>query len=804
MLRRICACFFTGFATLTGLLPAMLLSQSLMAQTVLEEIVVTASKRGAVSVQDFAGGIRAITGDTIDDYNLRSIEDFSRLEPSLQFATEGVGDTQLIIRGISSPGDSTVGVYFDDSPITGGNFQDGGGRTPDIGAYDLARIEVLKGPQGTLFGASSMSGTVRIITNKPDASGFDAAVAVGGEDTAHGDGGYAANGVLNIPLIKDQLALRVVGWQKEMGGYIDQFAGLNAVTELSDVNDAEVTGGRIMARWTPSDDLTIDAFYQLQETQVDGTQSFAPVASGLLTETPVIVVPFPLVVPAFSGTFGDLRTSVAGQEPFDDDIDMYGASIEYDLGFGKLFGNISRFERDIFAAEDTSPTAMSFGFPPAFGAPAVGSYNIHQFQDRDVFNAEIRFSSEFDGPLNFVAGFFYEDDETETELDILAGDITTGIPVCNSRDACIADPALAAASLAFARSQDIDFEFFALFGHVDYEVTEQITLNGGLRYFDSEQHNVELTLQAFQGSLAFTIPPLFGGPIQTVPTVNVDSVVKEDKVTWDAGVSWEPNDDQLYYFRSATGFRQGGINDAATASVFGLTIPGSFSPDELLSVEFGAKTTWFDKRLTLNAAYFKMFWDDIQVPGVEPTGAVEFIANAAEAEIDGIEIELFARPNDQFDIGFGLTWLDAALTRDQVLDPALAAPGFSPPLGLDGDNIPKVPEWAFSGTAEYRFPFTFFDNVETSLRSTFSYTGESDTFFNNSFPGFIEIGDYFLMNLSAAFSYRNWELQVYASNITDELANVDIDNAEGPDTIRAFTVRPRTIGVQVSWEFDGN
>jgi outer membrane receptor protein involved in Fe transport len=634
------------------------------AQTTIEEITVTATKRGEVSVQDIAGGISAIAGDIINKHDLRSLEDFSRLEPSLQYATQGVGDTQLIIRGISSPGDSTVGVYFDESPITGGNFQDGGGRTPDIGAYDIARIEVLKGPQGTLFGASSMSGAVRIITNKPDASGFDMNISAGIETVEQGDEGYSVNAAINVPLVADTLALRLVGWQKELGGYIDQYAGLNGVTEIKDANDSEITGGRIMGRWTPTGDLTIDAFYQMQETDVDGAQHYAPRATGLLTPTQVIVVPFPHFIPAFDGPYGDLKTSIAHQEPYGDDIDMYGITVDYDLGFGSILGTVSKFERDVEFLEDTSATAMSFGFPPAFGPP-LGSYGIHQFQDREVFN----------------------------------------------------------------------------------------------------------------------------------------NVAKEDEITWDASLSFSPNDNQMYYVRGATGFRQGGINDAATASAFGIAIPPSFTSDEVLSVEVGAKTSWNDDRVTLNAAYFKMFWDDMQVPGVEPTGAVEFISNAAEAEVDGVEVELSARPTDQFSLHVGATWLNAELTEDQAIDPGLTAPGFAPPLGNDGDNVPKVPEWAFSGTAEYTFPVTMLDNVEASLRGNFSYVGESDTFFNDSFPGFIEIGDYFLLNLSADFRRDNFGLRFFVNNVTDKRATIDIDGSWGPDTMRQYTVPPRTIGAQVSWSY---
>ena len=242
----------------------------------------------------------------------------------------------------------------------------------------------------------------------------------------------------------------------------------------------------------------------------------------------------------------------------------------------------------------------------------------------------------------------------------------------------LATPALAGASLAFARSQEINFEFFAVFGHVDFEITDQIALGGGVRYFDSEQDNLEQLLQAFQGSIAFTIPPLFGGPIQTMPIVTVENTGKEDEITWDASLSFSPNDNQMYYVRGATGFRQGGINDAATAAAFGITIPSAFTSDEVLSIEFGAKTAWYDDRITLNATYFKMFWEDMQVPGVEPTGAVEFISNAAEAEVDGVEIELSARPTEQFLLHFGATWLNAELTEDQAIDPGLGAPGFGP------------------------------------------------------------------------------------------------------------------------------
>jgi len=188
---------------------------NVMAQdTVLEEIIVTATKRGEVSVQDMVGAVRAVTGEFLEQHNLRTFEDVARLEPSLQFAKGAIGDLQPIIRGIQSPGAGTVGVYFDETVITGANFDDGGGRTPDIGAYDIERVEILKGPQGTLFGASSMSGTVRFISKKPDASGFDANFRIGGDTIADGDPGYGVDGMVNIPLVEDVFAIRGVAWHE--------------------------------------------------------------------------------------------------------------------------------------------------------------------------------------------------------------------------------------------------------------------------------------------------------------------------------------------------------------------------------------------------------------------------------------------------------------------------------------------------------------------------------------------------------------------------------------------------------------
>ena len=814
----------------------LLVTINTSAQTVLEEVIVTATKHGEVSVQDVPIGIQAIGGDAIDDFNFRSVEEFARLAPSMTFATQGRGDSQLIIRGISSPGSSTVGVYFDEAVITGANFQDGGGRTPDIGAYDVQRVEILKGPQGTLFGASAMSGAVRIITNKPDASGFDANAQVGGLTIDHGGEGFSTNGMINIPIIDDVLAIRGVGWYQDEDGFIDTFFGYAPVVQdpvitagtptapgfAADLNDLEKVGGRIALRWNVNESMTFDAFGLYQKTEIGGPDAFYPISSGTLESIPISFLPF-LSEPALQGGFGDLTVQRASPfEPFDDEIGLYGATFTWDTGFGELLATANYFDRQIFTGTDTTGTCHFFGLGPAannflsggFAPPGTGADPcwIGLPQDRSVMSTEVRFSSDLDGPVNFVAGFFYEEDFTYSSVDVTHANRVTGIPSCTSRADCLRN---LDTSLLFSREHEIDLDFFRIFGHVDWEITDKLTIGGGLAYYESDQRIREFRTQDFQDPdpfQGFTFPPAFGGPFQTEAVLQQDRTTSEDEVTFDAVVSYQITEDQLLYYRAASGFRPGSLNPPGLGVGFGAVIPDSFQPDSVTSHEIGAKTSWYDQRVTLNATYFYMNWKDIHVPGADPSGTVEFIANAGQADVHGLEVEMIAQPSDPWFISLGFTYIDASLGRDQTLEEVTGTPGITaadiiagggdvPPIGFGGDRIPKVPEVALSGTVEYNTPFAWIDGVHTYIRSTFSYTDSSTTFFNDDFTFNAPIGDYFLLDLSASFVYKNMELRVFGTNLTDERAVTDVDfQQDGFDT---FTVRPRTFGVQANWRWDG-
>jgi len=789
-----------------------------VADTVLEEIIVTATKRGEVSVQDIAGGITAVTGEMLEKQNLKSFQDVARLEPSLQFAKAAEGDLQPIIRGIQSPGAGTVGVYFDETVITGINFDDGGGRTPDIGAYDLQRVEILKGPQGTLFGASSMTGTVRFISNKPDSSGFDVAVRAGGNTLKDGDPGWNADGMVNIPVVEGKFAIRAVGWTENRGGFIDEYSGLNAVTLRKDADEVDKNGGRVMARFTPNDKLTFDAYYLKQKTEVDGPVGFSPVPTGAMLPITIIAGPpfvIGLTTSGLDGFAGKRIITAPAHEFNTNDVELFGGTLDADLGFGSLVLTGSDFKLHNFSVTDTTGVATNFGLIDVgrfFGTGELivpAPFALSQHQDREVKVGEARFSSNLDGPFNFVAGYYYQEDDLHTETLVPLTDTVTGVALCYEHAECIADPTSAAAhTLVYGTSTNMKIKSHAFFGHGDLELNEKWTLGAGIRYFKLNQTTVNATLQAFQGSIPFTVPPAFIDPstgqpgvVQTVPIITPPDKSSDDKTTWDASLGYHPDENHLYYFRAATGFRQGGTNDANAALQLGVIIPGTYDSDTVLSLELGAKTSLMDDRLILNAAWFKMYWDDIQVPGQDATGASNFISNAAKAQIDGLELELFARPSDRLYLTFGATWLDARLTEDQaLLNPELFAGRELPPRGLYHDDIPKAPKWALSGSFDYTVPFGMMDGAALAFRGNASYTGKSDRFFNDSFDNNAEIGDYFLMNLSANLLLKNWVFTVYCNNVTDEDPTIDIFG-NGTDPQHLVTAEPRAFGAQVQWRY---
>ncbi|QIB65188.1 TonB-dependent receptor [Kineobactrum salinum] len=326
-------------------LMAALSPAAAVAATQLEEVVVTALRRGT-SLQDTPISISALGGDTLARIGADDFEDYVGKVPGLNLLDNGPGSRRLVIRGVQGAGEAQVGLYYDEVPVTGapGSASDAGQRQPDIKMVDIERVEVLRGPQGTLYGSGTMGGTLRVITNKPDTTAFSARI---GSDLSHTEKGgmnTKVTGMVNVPLIENKLALRVVAYDHDLEGYID-----NVAYNKDDINDEKTSGGRVSMRWMPTDNFTLTGMYIYQDTETGG---------GFFYQQDV----------------GDLKTATPARNPFEDEVNIANITGELVFDWGNWMFSYSDYERDVVFNFDSSAPP----FPPPLRAaqrqpaPAAG------------------------------------------------------------------------------------------------------------------------------------------------------------------------------------------------------------------------------------------------------------------------------------------------------------------------------------------------------------------------------------------------------------------------------------------------
>lgn len=729
-------------------------------ETEVADIIVTATKRGDEALRNVPIAIQALTGDALSKSGATQFSDYASRVPSLSFQDLGPGDKKYIIRGINSTGAATVGAYYDEAVISADNRNDGGGRNTDIRLYDIERIEVLKGPQGTLYGASSESGTIRIITNKPDTHNFSGYIA--GELSATHKGGtnYNVNGAVNLPIVEDKLAARVVGWYVDDSGFVDQTripAGL-----LKNVNNDRTSGGRASLRYTPTEDFTLTASATIQKTHSDGSSRYTP--PGTLSFATV-------GYPAVPG--GDLINTDLTRSPLDDKVKIYSLTGEYDFGSGSLVATTNYFDRSMRFTFDSSPILFFFGVP----IPGI----TIQPQSRRIWSNELRYASKFDGPFNFVVGGFYSHEKSDFDVEVVRsndlGEPRGPFTRLNSDDA-LSNPN---GNTFFGRFDNNRLSQYAIFGEATFAFTPELKATVGARYFHNKLTSAQETTHPFGGF----------GP--NPPGVLRNSA-NDHKTTFKGNLSWKPNEDVLVYATAAQGFRTGGLNQADLPFASG--IPRSYDSDSLWNYELGTKLSLADKRLRIDAAVYHIDWSNIQVRAVDSTGAFPFTTNAGGASVDGVEADINAVLAKGVTIAAGGSYQNAKLTSDQ--------PGPTPRpgnLGLDGDRIPNVPR--FSGSVNL--------DVDRPLSGTFNYLIHADVSYHGSShttlaanttrdPFDVRLQSYTLVNLRFGIKNDLWTAAVFARNLFDKRAQVDAISSS-QDPLALITVRPQTFGLSLSRKF---
>jgi iron complex outermembrane receptor protein len=783
----------------------------------LEEIVVTAQKR-AEDLQSVPVSIQAFGEAKLQELNVQKFDDYVRYMPSVSYQTAGPGFASVYMRGVASGGDGnhsgsmpSVGIYLDEQPIT--TIQG----ALDVHLYDIERVEALAGPQGTLYGASSQAGTLRIITNKPDASGFESGYGLEVNTVTHGDMGYLAEAFVNLP-INDRTAVRLVGWHRQDAGYIDNAPGSRTfqstiptpdrpdsvpVTQSNerfvedDYNDVETTGLRAALKLDLNDNWSITP--QLMAQKQKGNGSFA-----------------------YDPAVGEYKLSHYYPEFSDDQWVQAGLTIEGRIANLDVVYAGAYLDRDVDTESDYSDytywydvayLASGYYFSDYFPNNEGGYSDLAQFiQGKDRYNRythELRVSSDADKRLRFVGGLFLQRQEHDIEQRYMVNNLAdTNVSVSGWDD-----------TIWLTKQTRVDKDW-AVFGEVSFDFTEKLTGTLGGRYFDSNN-----SLAGFFGfNVGYNPNPEYGQgycnangltePYHGAPCTVFDKTTKEDGVTPRVNLTYKFNDDKMIYATYSEGFRPGGINRRGT-------LP-PYKADWLDNYEIGWKTTWFDNRLRLNGAVFSQTWDDFQFSILGAQGLTE-IKNAGAARINGVELDATWAVTDGLGISAGVAWLDSELTEhycgfaDENGNPVTSNPCPFPdedddgnpiivlqdPEAFKGTPLPVTPEWKANATVRYEFPMGDF---ETYVQGAVIYVDERRTDlrdFENSILG--NMPSYTTADFSAGFGRNNWRLEMFVTNAFDELAETGrfAQCAESVCGEQTYIVpqRPRTVALKFSQTF---
>jgi outer membrane receptor protein involved in Fe transport len=734
----------------------------------LEEIIVTAQKREQ-ALAEIPMSITVLDGDILARQQADNFQDMLALVPGLSIVSATRGATRLTLRGINTGGvASTVGVYVADVPFgSSSGLANGAVLSGDFDTFDLARVEVLRGPQGTLYGASSLGGVMKYVPNPANMAKFEAKLQGSVESVKDADPGYALTGAINMPL-GDQFAVRASGFYRVDEGYIDSI-GNNPIAALQDptvnvlegtlaredINSADTYGGRIQALYQPSDEFSINLMALMQD-----------IDSG----APNTVDGDPDTLAALNGSPVQSRY----QEQFTDiAYRVYSATIDWDFDAASLQSVTSygTFEQDFQL--DTAIAAGLTGGPPLSAlitlifddpntpevAPLLSSI-LPQITSTDKWTQEFRLLSADSDTFEWLVGAYYTEEESLIDQTILAVEPGTQNLVAGF-------PTLAVANVAS------EYEEIALFANATWHLTEQFELSFGGRHSDNEQSATQNT----DGPLAG------GAPL----TINGSS--SESPFTWSFSPRYTFNDNTSTYLRVATGFRPGGPNILPPAAPPGT--PASYDSDSLTSYEAGLKTQSSNGLFALDFAAYYLDWDDIQLFAVVNGFGVN--ANGGTAVSKGVELTTAFMPTDDFVLSFNGAYTDAYLTQDT--DPAVG--------GLDGDPLTFVPEWSFGLSGDYEWAVR--GDSTAYVGGTLGYTGERPIGFDQreSDGSIREAGSYTTLNLRAGLRTERWNFELYGKNVTDETAITSVGTANTPATGRVDlgTIRPQTFGLLVGVSF---
>lgn len=711
-----------------------------------DTVVVTASRR-TEQLQNVPSAITALEGRTLETIGAQSFRDYSTLIPGLSqrdFGNPGQGT--IIIRGLNTGPQSitnTAATYIDDAPFSASGFLSAGAiLTPDPDIADLDRIEVLKGPQGTLYGANSLGGLIRIITARPDTRSFLG--RAWGEVTTveHGGVGYAARAMVNLPVISDVLAVRANGVYRIAPGWTD-----NVTLGTRDVNESRIQGGRLAVRFTPTSRLTLDVEGIYQEIQ----------NRGVARQDNVTGTTRPRDREYAYRALVDAQTELTYR--------LVNASLNYD--FGRISwittGSYGEYRTTLLsdASEAFVPTLRAIGLAAIIPATAQVIGDVSP--NLDKFSAETRLVSQRLGAFEFVLGGFYTDEDNTYRANYFVN-TAQGVPLTAPYNVLVRTTTL-------SRYREI-----AGFGDLTVYLADQFDVTGGIRFAHNRQ-----TAQT-------------GGPGATVfyaPRATANFTFEDDVTTYLATARWRPSSNVTLFARAASGYRPGGPQNNPSPPAGAQT---EIRPDETWNYEAGVRGRWGG--FNISASAYRIDWSDIQL-NTNYQGVV-LQANGGDAKVEGFEIETVLRPTRGFILAMNMGYTDARLTR---IDP-----GVTTSIGARaGDRLPLTPKWQVAMIGDYRVPIGEHAQLDLGTTLRFrskmpsSYPG---ALLNPN----IDVPEATTLDLRAGVDVGGLTVQLRAENVFDELVYTSLAtnylvSPAIPTPTTATVGRPRSLTLAASIRF---
>jgi iron complex outermembrane receptor protein len=739
----------------------------------LQEILVTATKREE-SLQKIPISVTAILGRDLEDRNAINFDDYARAVPGLSFTDLGDGRERISIRGVDSKiGQAVVGYYFGETPIPDSSSVSAPKVAFDPEIVDINRVEVLRGPQGTVFGSGSMGGTIRIIPNEPDATKDELSIKNILSSTAGANGpAEVISGMLNIPLIEDRLALRLSTWASWDSGFIQrqvatpESLAANTATgstlvfqPVASVPAGDVFGGRAALRFQVSDSVNLEASLYSDQQYYRG---FQDITTGAQNPSDALVQNFLFNL----------------QEQNRNRLTISNFKLEADVGFADLLTSLS-YTRRLLSLEQEAAAALEYlGFSPEFSAAPI----IEEARD-DAYFGEARFSSKRSGSpawdsVQWLLGASYGYQKGWTDESFV-------VPGFSQAFQSIIGPV--PENNLFEARKVIWTKQSAIFGELSYEPVERLSLTAGARWYFYSQTDAQPETGLFAATANDgSIPNPYAAP-----TVRGAA----NGLVYRGAISWQQSKSLMYYAQASEGFR-GPFGRFALPSLCAVdaarlgttTAEGEVESDKLWNYELGAKTNWLADRLRVNVALYRIDWTNVQ-QSVFLNCGFNLMENLGSVVNQGAEVEVEGRITQALSAGAALGYVHSALQQDIFGIP-----------GTQGQPLPDVPR--MTGGAFLAYNLGTLGLWSGTARTDYSYTGQSISTYTAG-TGFVpDKGSLALLGAQLIFRKSNLQLSIFGRNLLNRISRTALEqdvSLDVPDRLRYAVNVPRTVGISFSF-----